>query len=106
MDISEDEFDYDEQQAAYDYEYYDNSNVTDVEEVSEAEEVAEPDETGESSSGMDSSDLQDTVSLLINGKLFVLVEDGQKGKCTNPKCAGERSSITTSNRGSAMTRLW
>lgn len=58
--------------------------------------------TSTSASHQDSPDTADTVSLLINGKLFELVGDGDKGKCT--MCAGERATCTTANRGSSMTR--
>lgn len=49
-----------------------------------------------------------TVSLLINGKLFVLAESGQKGMCTLcPKGSSphiSKGACSTANRGSGMTR--
>lgn len=81
---------------------YDEDDQVQVEEVQSSSTSQTSDHGHGSSLGSSIGSSTDTVSLLINGKLFTLIGDGQKGKCT--MCTGERSSCTTSNRGSAMTR--
>lgn len=84
----------------------DNMNLNESVEVDDVDESANagddsrsgPTSASTSASSTDANESELTISLLVNGKLFVLLDE------SNGKCLTCNSSLKTTNRGSNLTK--